>query len=159
MADNNSVSLSQDDINLVLSIVRTENDAHNKEDALLGVGLSQSDLDQLFTAKPATVVQEEPRQLTPEEKRAAKIAERKARAAALLAKVNAESPRRVHAVYGSTLLSGNRISDLAPGDTLDFERSRDNLVDILVDDKVIARGLMEARDGHCSVKLTEVHPR
>ncbi len=155
MADTDSITLSQDDINLVLKTVRKENAAHDKADALLGIGLSQSDLDKLFNGKPEFIAQEKPAPLSPEDKRAAKIAERKARAAALLAKVNAESPKRLYAIYGTVLLPGAQVSKLAPGSTLELDRSPETAADIMLDDKVIARGFLETKDGHCSVRITE----
>ena len=88
--------------------------------------------------------------------RAAKIAERKARAAEMLARVNASSPKRITVVYGSTLRRGSEISALAAGDLLELDRSPEEAAEIQVDGKPFAYGRPGVVNGRTAIKITRI---
>ena len=155
------IALSQAELDDILHNVRKDNDEHEHVSYPAGVSLSQSDLDALLGGDAVSTVvkpQQKPAEAPQgaDAARAAKIAERKARAAEMLARVNAGSPKRVSVVYGSTLRKGDEISALRPGDTIALDRAAEAAADILVDGKLFARGILETADGSASVRLTEL---
>ncbi len=88
--------------------------------------------------------------------RAAKIAERKARAAEMLARVNASSPKRISVIYGSTLRKGDEISALAAGDTIVLDRALTETAEIQVDGKPFAYGVLGNANGNAAIKITRL---
>lgn len=154
--------LPQEELDKILNDVRKDNTEN--EPAPVGVALPQSALDDILGEDASsTVVKPQPEEAktyaTPEEAeaaRAAKIAARKARTAELLARVNANSPKRISVIYGSALLKGSELSALKPEDTLTLDRGEETAADILVDGKQFGRGIITYADGKASVKITEI---
>lgn len=88
--------------------------------------------------------------------REAKIAERKARMAEMLAQANASSPRRIQVIYGSALKSGAELDAIPEGGVLELDRMTTELAEIYVDGKLYARGkLGSSKDGHTAIKITQ----
>ncbi len=88
--------------------------------------------------------------------RAAKIAARKARAAALLAEANATSPRRITVVYGSILKKQKEVDSFTKGTVIQLDRQPIESAEILVDGKLFAKGKLSSQNGHASVQITEI---
>ncbi|MBQ7159704.1 MAG: FliM/FliN family flagellar motor switch protein [Treponema sp.] len=166
-----SISISQDDLNKVLSNIRKDNDEHEKIPDSSGVSLSQSELEKLFggssafaskPAEPQTPPEQphtDPQLQTDAEReaaRAAKIAERKARAAAILAQANASSPKRISVVYGTATRRGWEIDKLKQGDTIQLDRIVPEYADIMIDGKLFARGIIQDQNGHASVTIMQI---
>lgn len=161
MSKNSAVS--QTELDDILHTVREDNEEHQRIPYPSSVPLSQSDLDVLLgggapsttvTASKQTAPAAEPDDAAAA--RAAKIAERKARTAEMLARVNASSPKRVSVIYGSTLRKGGELSALRLGDNLVLDRVLEAAADILVDGKPFARGILGYSDGTASVRITEL---
>ncbi len=168
-----SISISQDELNKVLNNIRKDNDEHEKIPDSSGIALSQSELEKLFGASSSFAPKSEaspPQAATPpaekdpqlqtdaerEAAREAKIAERKARTAALLAQANASSPKRISVVYGTATRRGHELEKLQPGDTIQLDRIVPEYADIMVDGKLFARGSIQDQDGHASVTITQI---
>jgi len=163
-----SISLSQDELNKVLSNIRKDNDEHEKIPDSSGISLSQADLEKLFgssssasqkTSPEPAATESDPHLQTDAEReaaRAAKIAERKAHAAALLAEANANSPKRISVVYGTATRRGKEIEGLQPGDTIQLDRIVPEYADIMVDGKLFARGIIQEQSGHASVTIAQI---
>lgn len=170
MAD--SVSLSQDELNLILSNIRKDNDEHEKIPDSSGVSLSQADLEKLFGGSSSGAQKSAGNSVEPDasqsssgehfseqtadEIRAAKIAERKRHAAELLAQANANSPKRISVVYGTATRRGKEIENLKVGDTIKLDRIVPEYADILVDGKLFARGAIEDKDGHATITIAQI---
>ena len=88
--------------------------------------------------------------------RAAKIAARKARAAALIAQANATSPRRITVVYGSILKKQKEVDSFTKGTVIQLDRQPVEAAEILVDGKLFAKGKLSSQNGHASVQITEI---
>jgi len=88
--------------------------------------------------------------------RAAKIAARKARAAALIAQANATSPRRITVVYGSILKKQKEVDTFEKGTVIQLDRQPIESAEILVDGKLFAKGKLSSQNGHASVQITEI---
>ncbi|MBP5438414.1 MAG: FliM/FliN family flagellar motor switch protein [Treponema sp.] len=88
--------------------------------------------------------------------RAAKIAARKARAAALIAQANATSPRRITVVYGSILKKQKEVDSFTKGTVIQLDRQPIESAEILVDGKLFAKGKLSSQNGHASVQITEI---
>ena len=146
-----TIKLSQEEINNVLTGVRKDNSQNEHNFNAQNVALSQSELDKIFAAGASPVkanntvavnnTQDSAKlQAEQEARRAAKIAERRARTAKLLASVNAASPKRIAVVYGSTLIKPEVLQSIQAGDTVPIDKSNPDSVDILVDGKLYAKG-------------------
>ena len=139
------------------------------------VSISQGELDKLFggkmnstsnktenikKVKPEDAKTSKPKASEEDEAkakaRAAKIAERKARSAALLAEANATSPRRITVVYGSILKKQKDVDSYAKGSIIELDREPVKPANILVDGKLFARGKLSSQNGHASVQITEI---
>lgn len=156
MADKQD-SLSKEEINVVLNSVRTDNaENESKFKVEHDVSLSQNDLDKLLSGMPATGNKENVAGDDKAAKRAAKIAERKARAAAILAKSNAESPKDITVVYGSTRLSGSEASALQAGAVIELERTPGDFATILLDGKPFAKGILGKQNKKTAIQITEL---
>ncbi len=169
-----AVSLSQDELDKVLNSVRKDKAELEKAFTASSAALSQEELDRLLgggatsTTKTAPeepkVERRDPISLgaissatqSDQENHAAKIAERKARTAELLAKVNAASPKRISVIYGSAMRKGDAVSQIKTGDSIVLDRFPEDVADILLDGKLFARGKLTVEDGHAAVKITEV---
>lgn len=151
------ISLSQDELNRVLSDVRKDNVEHEKNPAPDAVSVSPSELERLLVGgssvaeKSAAAVQAEK-----DAARAAKIEERRKRAAALIEQANASSPKRISVVYGTATRRGWEIKQLRVGDSVMLDRIVHEYADILVDGTLFARGAIESKDGHATVKIMQI---
>lgn len=147
------VSLSQDELNRVLSEVRKDNDEHEKNPDPVAVSLSPTELERLMVggALPADASQAEK-----DAARAAKIEERKRRMAEVLAQANASSPKRISVVYGTATRRGWEIEKLRAGDSILLDRIVPEYAEILVDGKLFARGAIEDKDGHAAIKIVQI---
>ena len=119
-----------------------------------GVTLSQTELERLFGSGAVQM----PVPPAAGGDRAAKIAERQARAAAVLAQANASSPRRLSVVYGSILCTGAELAAYKAGSVLELDRASGAPAEILVDGKPFGRGVIGSKDGKTAVRLVEVFP-
>ena len=100
---------------------------------------------------------EAPSEPTGEDTRAARIAERKARMAEMLAQANASSPKRISVVYGTALKTGAELDKAKEGSVLELDRLSTELAEIFVDGKLYARGkLGTSKDGHAAIKITQI---
>ncbi|MBQ3966572.1 MAG: FliM/FliN family flagellar motor switch protein [Treponema sp.] len=168
-----AVSISQDELNKVLNNIRKDNDEREKIPDSPGIALSQSELEKLFGSSQSLApksdstaggnsgtssVTETELQSDAERDaaREAKIAERKARAAAILAQANASSPKRISVVYGTATRRGHEVEKLQPGDTIQLDRIIPEYADILVDGKLFARGIIKDQNGHASVTIAQL---
>lgn len=175
--EDNEILLSQDELDRVLNGVRSDNEENDT--AIVGqksAAISQAELDLLLGSSNSTMKKIEPKQEESVEKETVppepevdvavpeskpmtmeeKIAARKARAAELLAKVNAASPKRISVVYGSTLTTGTEIEKYKPGTLIELDRPRGADVDILCDGKLIGRGIVGCANGKTVVKITSI---
>lgn len=158
------IALSQNELDKILSSVLKDNDELMRKPDTPGVSLSQSDLDKLLGggASSTTVVKPQGAAAGADDAdaaRAAKIAERKARAAEMLARANASSPKRISVLYGSTLKKGDEIKSLHLGDIIELDRAETAAADILVDGKLYGRGILKTANGKSTVMLTELLPQ
>ncbi len=170
-----AVSISQDELNKVLNNIRKDNDEREKIPDSPGIALSQSELEKLFGSSQSlapksdstaggnsgtsSVTEKETELQSDTERdaaREAKIAERKARAAAILAQANASSPKRISVVYGTATRRGHEVEKLQPGDTIQLDRIIPEYADILVDGKLFARGIIKDQNGHASVTIAQL---
>lgn len=168
----NGVSLSQDELDRVLNNIRHDNSERESKPVSSGIALSQADLDKLFGAGATATVISKPHEAPAKEDqapvsepapadnadalRAAKIAERKARAAEMLARVNASSPKRITVIYGSVLRKGDEISALQAGTMLELDRAMEENAEIQVDGKPFAYGKIGSTNGKAAVKITRL---
>lgn len=153
------ISLSQDDLNRVLSNVRKDNDEHEKNPAPDAVSLSQGELERLLAGGSSSAEKPAAADVSQAEKdaaRAAKIEERRKRAAALIDQANASSPKRISVVYGTATRRGWEIEKLRVGDSILLDRIVHEYADILVDGTLFARGAIENKDGHATVKIMQI---
>lgn len=189
MADEERVLLTQDELDNILSGVRSDN-AENKKHVTgqNAVALSQAELDNLFgnsnstmraigkepepeksiDEKVADIISENPESTgslgdsaNPSGEKQAltmaeKIAARKARTEELLKKVNAQSPKRISVVYGSTLSTGEKINQYKIGSVIELDREMDSGVDVFCDGKLIARGFIGKHNGKAAVRITSL---
>lgn len=98
----------------------------------------------------STAANQDTKNMTMEEK----IAARKARMEALLAQVNAQSPKRVSVVYGSMLSTGDKISKYEKGTIIELDREYGSDVDVLCDGKLIAKGKILGDRKQAAVEIT-----
>ena len=172
MADN-TVALSQDELDKVLNNIRNDNAENGKAFSAPSAAVSQAELDRLLGGGSTKTTKPDPANTEPhrrepismgvitgvqssEADHAAKIAERKARAAELLAKVNAASPKRLSVVYGTVMRKGEAISQIKAGDSIMLDRLTEDVADILLDGKPFARGKLTTEDGYAAVRVTEI---
>lgn len=175
MSSEENFTLTQEEIDRVMNNVRADTlEQENVTPLTDGISLSQSELDALFgkntkstyintaaqeKAAPADRAPEpekQPVEKTPQN-HAAKIAARRAQAAALLAKVNASSPKRVQVVYGTTLYDDEKIDALAPGSLIELDRLSTDSADVYVDGKLVAKGRLGSIRDHAGIKITEIY--
>jgi flagellar motor switch protein FliN/FliY len=88
--------------------------------------------------------------------RARKIAERKARSAAILAQANASSPKRITVIYGSTVKKSAEMDQLKEDSVIELDRASDEIVEILADGKPFAMGKLEVSNGKASVRIVRM---
>ena len=58
--------------------------------------------------------------------------------------------------FGSREMTLGEVLDLGPGDVIELDRQVDDAVDLLVGDKIIARGLAVLCNGKYGIRVTEV---
>lgn len=153
------ISLSQDELNRVLSDVRKDNVEHEKNPAPDAVSVSPSELERLLVGGSSVAEKSAAADALQAEKdaaRAAKIEERRKRAAALIEQANASSPKRISVVYGTATRRGWEIEQLCVGDSVMLDRIVHEYADILVDGTLFARGAIESKDGHATVKIMQI---
>ena len=152
------ISLSQDELNRVLSNVRRDNDEHEKIPDPDAVSVSPSELERLLAGGSSSAEKSaaDVAQAEKDAARAAKIEERRKRAAALIEQANASSPKRISVVYGTATRRGWEIEQLRVGDSILLDRIVHEYADILVDGTLFARGAIESKDGHATVKIMQI---
>lgn len=176
------ITLSQSEIDKVLSSVKQDQAENEEKVSSAGVSLSQADLDKLFAPKSdSSSANKDTVAYTKEEKasdsvsgltaqeetahseqddeaarRAAKIAERKKRAADLLAKVNAASPKRISVEYGKATLMQADIDKFEIGTRIPLTRDQGSLCDIFCDGRLIGRGVIEKHKGQATVVISQI---
>ncbi|MDE7227990.1 MAG: FliM/FliN family flagellar motor switch protein [Treponemataceae bacterium] len=152
------ISLSQDELNRVLSNVRRDNDEHEKIPDPDAVSVSPSELERLLAGGSSSAEKSaaDAAQAEKDAARAAKIEERRKRAAALIEQANASSPKRISVVYGTATRRGWEIEQLRVGDSILLDRIVHEYADILVDGTLFARGAIESKDGHATVKIMQI---
>lgn len=148
--------LSKEEMSLVLRKVQKDNAEFEHAHQTDGVALSQSELDGLFSRGLPVVTAVKPVPMDIDAARAAKIAQRKERAAKLLAEANASNPRRISVVYGAVTVQNGRLSDFKAGDRIDLDRMADTPADILVDGRLFAKGTIQIHGGHAAVRIVEL---
>lgn len=169
----NTVALSQDELDKVLHNIRNDNAENGKAFSAPSAAVSQAELDRLLGGGATKTTRPDEKEREPlrrepismgvitgvqisEADHAAKIAERKARAAELLAKVNAASPKRLSVVYGSSMRKGEAVSQIKAGDSIMLDRIIEDVADILLDGKPFARGKLTTIDGYAAVTITQI---
>lgn len=167
MADNENQN-SRDELNRIFTVfdnVKEDNAKNEKLETPQGLALSQSELDKLFSHKSestsaAASSQTPPKPALSSEEaaaiRARKIAERKARAAQLLAQANAGSPKRITVVYGTCLKTGAEVEKLQTGEFIQLTRPIEEAAKVYVDGKLFASGILAQNNGKACVQLTEI---
>ena len=154
MADD-VISLSQSDLDNVLNAVRADN---RQNESSPTVSVSQGELEKLFgsdaPAEPLSPSSSESQDTDSE--RARKIAERKARSAAILAQANASSPKRITVIYGSTVKKSAEMDQLKEDSVIELDRASDEIVEILADGKPFAMGKLEVSNGKASVRIVRM---
>ena len=148
--------LSKEEMGLVLKKVQKDNAEFEHTHQTRGVALSQSELDDLLSSGLPVVTAVKPVPVDIDAARAAKIAERKARSAQLLAAVNAKNPKRISVVYGTATVQSSRIDEFKAGDKILLDRIANTPADVLVDGKLFAKGTIQIHGGHAAVKITEL---
>lgn len=148
MEKENPVAISAEELNSVLNSIKDVNTQHIHEDYKSGVALSQAELDNLFKSTPSSS--------GVASSRAEKIAKRNAHAAHVLEMANSKLHKTISVIYGTVQKDNVFISSLKPGDSLDLDRLADQNADIVINGKVFAHGQLEIKDGHASVKITDI---
>lgn len=148
MEKENPVAISAEELNSVLNSIKDVNTQHIHEDYKSGVALSQAELDNLFKSKPSSS--------GVASSRAEKIAKRNAHAAHVLEMANSKLHKTISVIYGTVQKDNVFISSLKPGDSLDLDRLADQNADIVINGKIFAHGQLEIKDGHASVKITDI---
>ena len=148
MATENEIALTQEEIDRVLNTVRQDNKEQEELTPLQeGISLCQADLDALFGKNSNS---------TTISIHSEKIAARREQSAALLAKVNASSPKRISVVYGTVLCPGEKVDELKVGGLLELDRLSVESAEIYVDGKLFGRGKLGTVNDHAAVKLTQI---
>ncbi len=58
--------------------------------------------------------------------------------------------------FGSREMTIGEVLDLGPGDVIELDRQADDVVDLLIGDKIIARGIAVLCNGRYGLRVTEV---
>ncbi|MBI4475681.1 MAG: FliM/FliN family flagellar motor switch protein, partial [Acidobacteria bacterium] len=58
--------------------------------------------------------------------------------------------------FGETELTFDELARIGPGSVIDLARAPDDPVEVLVNDKLVARGEVVVAGGHYGVRVTEV---
>jgi flagellar motor switch/type III secretory pathway protein FliN len=147
MAENNKIALTQEEINRVLSGVRTDNANNEKPvEGETAVALTQAELDALFGGKKETVQND-------------KIAARKANAAKLSAQVNAQRKKQLTAVFGTIELNSEEIEALRLNKVISLDRIIEMPIDIMYDGKKIGTGITGKLHDHAAIKITALESK
>lgn len=167
MAEEQNV-ITQGELDRILTVfsnVHKDNDENEKGETPADLSLSQVEVDTVFAkgvrSAPNAVAacrqdlsKEDAAQI-----RARKIAARKAHSALILAQVNAGSPRRVQVSYGSCLKKNSELEKLKEGDSILLDRKVGEDVNVFIDGRPFAKGVLTETNGVASVKLTKLVPK
>lgn len=153
MSKDNSVSISENELNSVLNSVKDVNTKNLQEDYKLGVGISKAELEKVLKGSSLSEDASESIVKSEYEK---KIAKRRAHAAEVLEKMNASLPRTISVIYGSATKDASFVAGLKQGDSISLDRLSDQTADIFVNGSLFARGMLEVCDGHASVKIVDI---
>lgn len=118
----NGVLLSQDEMDRILSDVRSESELQGREEP--EIGLSQNELDELF-ACPVNALRPAPKKF--------------------------ERPKSISIVAGRAKWTESQIESFYSGEPMILENMSNDTVEILADGHCIARGILGDKNGHISI--------
>lgn len=164
MAEEQNV-ITQGELDRILTVfsnVHKDNDENEKGETPADLSLSQVEVDTVFAKGVRSAPVAGKQDLSKEDAaqiRARKIAARKAHSALILAQVNAGSPRRVQVSYGSCLKKNSELEKLKEGDSILLDRKVGEDVNVFIDGRPFAKGVLTETNGVASVKLTKLVPK